>query len=812
MPLRILPHLLVPIAGVAQKFKPVRGGRSRRPSDVADRRTHADAVLSALDTIVPSDSAPGVYISMSGRPGEPIDADKFDKSGLRLISVTKPREGDIHPASVVFFAGHEALDILRRKVEQFREEDTRRGRPKNADLTQSIGHLQRAGLRALWRGPRTAFPDGPDILDWEVWLLNDHVSAFVVAADAAGVPVAADRLEFPEVSVLKMAATCVALGQLIDRSEGVAALAKPSTTAEFFDGLSIAEQPNWSAELLARTDFLPAKSYVSLLDTGIALGHPLIRDALHPDDRHAADPAWGLDDTNGHGTGMAGLALYGDLTTCLQGGERVQLVHRLETVKIIPDAGINPHHLLGAVTRRAVDAVETAGDRRRVFTMASSTPDDHPHDGAPTSWSTEIDQLASGRSGGQRNSRLFVVAAGNVKSDRHRTRTYLTVCDGEDEEIESPSQAWNAVTVGASTDKTVIGADLNGAPLATAGDLSPFSKTASWSGTWPLKPDIVLEGGNLLLDAMPPAMSCADLSLLTTHHEPAVRHFTTFEATSAASALAARMLATIWADNPDRWPETIRALLVGSARWTPAMLAHLPVSPGKADYERLFRRYGYGMPQLARARKSARNAFTLIAEDSITPYGHSTSPGAPAVHNHIKLHALPWPITSLRGLRSAPVTLRVILSTFIEPNPSESARGRKLQYGSHGLRFKLNRADEGLPTFAGRINRAARIDNSGDIVPMPDEDGWRFGERRRDVGSLHIDELTCPASDLARRNILAVHPVGGWWKSKLRRGETPRQARYSLVVEIDAGEADVDLYAEAQARVAAMIEAAPVKP
>ena len=44
-----------------------------------------------------------------------------------------------------------------------------------------------------------------------------------------------------------------------------------------------------------------------------------------------------------------------------------------------------------------------------------------------------------------------------------------------------------------------------------------------------------------------------------------------------------------------------------------------------------------------------------------------------------------------------------------------------------------------------------------------------FGLNRRDVGSLQIDELSCPASDLARRNILAVHPVAGWWKTKQRQ-------------------------------------------
>jgi len=45
----------------------------------------------------------------------------------------------------------------------------------------------------------------------------------------------------------------------------------------------------------------------------------------------------------GHGTEMAGLALYGDLTPLLAGSMPVVLTHRLETVKILPPRGKKPH-------------------------------------------------------------------------------------------------------------------------------------------------------------------------------------------------------------------------------------------------------------------------------------------------------------------------------------------------------------------------------------------------------------------------------------------------------------------------------------
>ncbi len=388
--------------GEAERFRPVVTARGKRPSDVADRRTHAEGVLRQLGDLGVAEGRPGVYVEIIGRPDEPIDADKFDKSGLTLLKVQQARaEGAA--GELVFFAPRAALETVAKKVEAFRDENTPRGRPKNADLVQSIGSLRRASLRSLWRGPKAAFPAERQVpVDWEVWLKTEAVDEFLAAVRSAKVPISGDRLTFPEQTVVQVTASPDDLLPLVLQSGGVMALAKPSTTAEFFDALPVEEQDRWTEDLLGRITFARIDKWtrwITLLDTGVSISHPLIEPALDPADRHAANPAWGVEDVQGHGTGMAGLALYGDLTIALQDAKARTIRHRLKSVKVIPDAGGNPHHLLGAVTRRAVDAAEVVGDRSRVFTLASTTSDDHPHDGAPTSWSTEIDQLAAGTSG-----------------------------------------------------------------------------------------------------------------------------------------------------------------------------------------------------------------------------------------------------------------------------------------------------------------------------------------------------------------------------------------------------------------------------
>lgn len=473
----------------------------------------------------------------------------------------------------------------------------------------------------------------------------------------------------------------------------------------------------------------------------------------------------------------------------------IEVHHRLESVKIIPDAGHNPHHLLGAVTRAGIDAVEGVGDRRRTFAMANTTEDDSPHDGAPTSWSSEIDQLTSGVSGEKNIKRLMLVSAGNTNQNLFGNTDYLSVCEHPDSEVESPAHAWNAICVGAYTEKNVLPVGQAGTPLAPLGDLAPSSRTASWSSHWPLKPDVVFEGGNWLVDGAPPPMKHPALSLLTTDHQFPMRAFTTTGETSGATALAAKAVTELWSDYPDLWPETIRALFVSSARWTQQMRSHLPASPAKGDYAPLFKRYGYGVPDLDRARRSASNALTLIVQDTITPYRKADKSSSPHVHNQMKVFQLPWPVEELRKLVNVPINLRVSLSTFIEPNPSEPARGSKFRYASHNLRFKLNRPNENQAAFLARISKAAE---QPDDPILEEDDNWAFGRNRRDVGSLQIDELVSPASDLARRNLIAVHPVAGWWKTNTVPDPKYHSARFALIVEIDAGETSAELYAEVQ--------------
>jgi hypothetical protein len=101
-------------------------------------------------------------------------------------------------------------------------------------------------------------------------------------------------------------------------------------------------------------------------------------------------------------------------------------------------------------------------------------------------------------------------------------------------------------------------------------------------------------------------------------------------------------------------------------------------------------------------------------------------------------------------------------------------------------------ADEDDDAFQKRINKLAR--EEGEKFKVPADDGWLLGSQLRSKGSLHHDIWRGPASDLARRDSIAVFPVSGWWKDRPHLEKVEKTARFALVVSIETPEIETDIY------------------
>ena len=605
------------------------------------------------------------------------------------------------------------------------------------------------------------------------------------------------RLYFPDVTVIPVLAKRVDIELMLYLTGAIAEIRRATDNPTFFTDEVTASQHAWSDDLATRTVWpgMEAPS-VCVFDTGVNRGHALIEPVAATADLHAVNADWGVDDhdADGHGTAMAGMALHGDLTAALSDTALRPLTHRLESVKILPPRLFDPNDpaSYGVLTQTAISLPEiSAPDRRRVYCMAITNRD--VSGATPSSWSAAIDQAAAGTMLGDEQDaprRLIIVAAGNIAAEPDPTR----IRNQDEFPIEDPAQAWNALTVGGYTDLVDVTEEgyESWSPLARAGDLSPHSRTSStWlHGRTPIKPEIVMEAGNRAINqTRTEALTFGSVSLLSTGSDmdtPLVP----FEATSAASAQAARLSAKLAADHPDYWPETIRALIVHSAEWTQPMLEAFGVTAGKKGNYEVVRRFGYGVPDYDRATASANNHLALFAQADIQPFKMEGK----REFNNCHYYTLPIPRDLLVRLENTEVELKITLSYFIDPNPGLSGSVEPQRYQSFGLRFDLRRNGEPLETFKKRVNAAERENPRIGPRVEPDDDRWRLGANSISAGSLHCDTWSGPAIELLGRDTLCIKPVLGWWRDRAGKEYVNKQTRYSLIITFKTKDVDVDLY------------------
>ena len=542
-----------------------------------DRCSHANFVRGKLQGAFEADKEQksaaafrhkeGVYLEFLGSPEHHLAIQSLEnrRQGIRLLNVRKEKTGeepDRMTATVYIPAGKESYFL--NKVEQYATESTSKGKPRNNDLIRSIDDIKLAVLRSFWIGGIDNIPSSSPV--WcEVWLcdvdgtkdstlLSKAEEGFLNVCDELGIRYSEGRISFPERLVKLIHADRESLDKLLVSCPDIAEIRRAQQPASFFVNLASCEQKEWIDDLLSRTRFLNSDVAVCILDTGLAFSHPLIKKAVDEDHVQSLEDSWGTGDTCGHGTAMAGIALYGDLKEALEGASNVFVPQRLESVKILPPRGENPYELYGDLTQQAVYLSEISNpEAARVFCLAVTSSEYNTPDGAPTSWSGAIDSVTSAADK-EGTKRLFFISAGNVELKEFFKSPYpeSSLSHG----VESPGQSWNALTVGAyAKDISIADSDHDGFfPLAGPGQLSPYSSTSrSWDYKWPIKPEILLDGGNVAASDYD-YTNCDDLSILTTKHAFLLNYFTTISGTSPATAQAAWMGARLMAEYPGPGP------------------------------------------------------------------------------------------------------------------------------------------------------------------------------------------------------------------------------------------------------------------
>lgn len=775
--------------------------RDDRPRHAATLRAEIQNAARQAEQSGQSPDREGITLEFLGEPNHDLVYDSLDpvaSQGIELSNVRRTPQG----MAATVYVPPGKLNHFFRMLDRYAAANPQATRsPTGQRLIDSVASIRRAAVRAFWTDAKP-FPQGTaQIIWWEVWVRSgnnaeDHQMAFERFAAALGnTPLRPGMgfIHFPERLVLLVRGSVNDWSNHPEVLNLIAELRHAKEVPTDLVELSPVDQRLWAEDAARRiVPALPTAPAVCVLDTGIWREHPLLSTSLATSDTHAVDVNWGVSDDCGHGTQVAGLALYGlELQSIVDGNDNHNLAIQLESVKILPPRGANDPAHYGYVTQEGVARAEIAQPQRPRTVCLATTSDDRDQ-GYPSAWSAAIDAHASGALDDVR--RLYVISTGNYRDILNAGYTYPQH-NHDRAGIQDPAQSWNAITVGACTDRVLIqDPSFDGwGPVAPADGLAPTSCTsAMWTERgWPIKPDIVLEGGNWATDGRSTISPCTDLELLTTTYDRSGRLFDTMRDTSAATAQAARMCAQLQAQYPHLWPETIRALIIHSARWTDQMRNEFPGN-NQDSLRRLLRCYGYGVPDLERAIWSFENQVSLVVEGELQPFFRENSD---VKSNEMHLHSLPWPAEELRQLGSADATIRITLSYFIEPSPGRRGWTSKFGYQSHGLRFKLRGPLETEDAFRQRLSRAFWDDENTRPDELGEPQTWALGAAGlTNRGSIHCNWWDTSAVDLSACGEVAVFPVGGWWKERKHLGRFNHRTRYSLVISIETPELAANLY------------------
>lgn len=571
------------------------------------------------------------------------------------------------------------------------------------------------------------------------------------------------RLTLEEIAALQQAVDCIYDVDLAER--------------EIRDWLLLEDQPAGEIRRFSLTPPPRDAPEVVLLDTGIATRHPMLRAALRaaasvvPNDNSP-------EDTHGHGTKMAGVALFEDVGAAVDDGKHAA-AHWLQSVRLLTGPGVgsaspSQRPFWPAITLNAVQKAESARAANRAFTLAVTAPNGSMD---PTYWSHSIDQLAF--NGGR--GRLLCVSTGNSDTDEVQLLLDYPVMHLQ-QKIEDPAQAANALTVGAYTRRTTLPPIAGYAAfktIAPAGGISPHTRAGHVGSPGPIKPEIVLEGGNVAFDGALPDSGAETLVALTTGRDFVRNPLATICKTSEATAHSGYLAARVWAADDSLRPETVRGLVVHAASWTDEMRRQFP------DLDERLALCGYGVPDPLLAASCAQNRATVIVEDRIAnalaveqpkkrpPKRKRAKTTETKLRRQVKFFRLPVP-DSLLDNPDERVELRITLSYFAEPNTFR-------RHVSHGLDLKwdMQGPTEREDQFLRRVNDLERKPGDRDWAKSFK---WDIGIMRRSRGTVQSDRWSGSASMLAGGKLIAVIPVQGWWdrRKHLQTSEMP----FSLIATV----------------------------
>lgn len=622
-----------------------------------ERKAFGDALVAKAEEIVAEARripavqgyAPHLVFRVPLADGAPVDAvaDKIRDAGLTVVSIEPDQ-------AVIVFQDDANLADFRRALDEYITGPRiiaatgKQAKSTQWDIFEFIEDDQmRSWSRQDRIGRRLRDEIGGDaarinaagiyVLDIELWHPGSvpqarqkmaELEALMAQGRVAGERFS-DQFVGDVLAVARVSASGTRLSRLLD--------------ASIIAEIDLPEQPTFDAVAAAQVtarEFPPPPApaedgpRVCSIDSGVVSNHPLL--AANVGHREAVltatdEPA----DTNGHGTHVAGLAVFGDIRACYANGNFSSPV-QLFSARVLNDQNrFDDDRLIHTQMEVAIELFRNPPHNCRVFNLSLGSPAAVLM-GAnlrQTLWAESLDILA------RKHKVLIVVSAGNnsrVHADRPADAeavlaNYPRYLFEPDCGLCDPATAAIPLTVGSIAQFAAPairrGAGAGDFVRAVAGvdEPSPFTRVGfSISGA--IKPELVYYGGNLLFEGVGNQFRRvrtenpdAGVAVMSFSNQPLDSLFSFSVGTSQAAPPVARMSAVVWkglehAIDGDLDPNLVRAVLANSASVPHAAARRIEPIEGEQG---VLRACGYGLPDAELALQSGDRRVTLIAQGRI---------------------------------------------------------------------------------------------------------------------------------------------------------------------------------------------------
>ncbi|AUT01645.1 peptidase S8 [Nostoc sp. CENA543] len=390
---------------------------------------------------------------------------------------------------------------------------------------------------------------------------------------------------------------------------------------------------------------------ILVIDSGVQRGHPLIAPALgeaevFPDAKRQFIKG-GPDDVHGHGTSVAGIAIYGNVDNCIQQRSFDPTAWLFSARVTDENNKYDEDLLIETQLHEAIRAFVEQYPNCKVINISLGNDEQIYRDGMKQfRLAAKIDEIAYQY---QNKNIVFVVSAGNTepphkeaKSDEQLQTDYPNYLLNEDARIIDPATSAIALTVGSVSfgrGSITEPSDVRRQAIANLpGYPSPFTRTG-FGVDGMIKPDVVDFGGDVVLDLkyregldLPKAKlrlpdTVAGVSVVTLSKDFNSSLFHICSGTSFAAPRVANLAAQLFTKYPEASSNLIRALIVNSAvipkEIPPEFQCHSHQSQSQKtkQIENQLAIYGYGQSDLERAMYSAENYVVLSEDNILIPVG-----------------------------------------------------------------------------------------------------------------------------------------------------------------------------------------------